>query len=127
MDEKLKKHGAISWAELMTTDMAGAKAFYADLFGWEYEDMPMEGGMVYSCLNANGDPVGGIMDIPPDAPPMPSNWGLYVTVDDADTTAEQAVARGGQILVPPKDIPEVGRFCVIQDPQGACINIISYV
>ena len=57
---------------------------------------------------------------------MPPNWGLYITVDDVDATAEQATGMGAKIIMPPQDIPEVGRFCVMQDPQGAFISIITY-
>lgn len=126
MDEKLKKHGAISWSELITTDVAGAKSFYSELFGWTYDDMPMEVGF-YSVFKANGEEIGGIMPLPPDAQQMPPCWGQYVTVDDVDAVAEKVLAKGGKIIMPPKDIPDVGRFCVIQDPQGAFISIITYV
>ncbi len=125
MDEKLKKHGSISWSELMTSDVAGAKKFYGDLFGWKFEDMPME-NMDYTVVSVNDDEVAGMMPFPPDSPPMPPNWGLYITVDDVDTTAEKASGMGAKIVMPPQDIPEVGRFCVLQDPQGAFISIITY-
>ena len=125
MDEKLKKHGAISWSELLTSDVAAAKTYYQKLFGWTFEDMPVE-ETTYSVVQANGEQVGGIMPMPPDAGEMPPAWGLYVTVDDVDATAKLAESLGGKICMPPKDVPEVGRFCVIQDPQGAFISIISY-
>ena len=125
MDEKLKRHGSISWSELMTSDVAGAKKFYSELFGWKFEDMPME-NMDYTVVSVNDDEVAGMMPFPPDSPPMPPNWGLYITVDDVDATAEQASGMGAKIVMPPQDIPEVGRFCVMQDPQGAFISIITY-
>lgn len=125
MDEKLRKHGAISWSELMTSDVAGAKQFYSQMFGWEYEDAPME-EMTYSVVKVNGEEVAGIMPFPPDSPPMPPNWGLYITVDDADAAARKAEELGAKVIMPPRDIPEVGRFCVLQDPQGAFISIIAY-
>ncbi len=125
MDEKLKKHGAISWSELLTSDVAGAKKFYGELFGWKFEDMPME-NMDYTVVSINDDEVAGIMPFPPDTPPMPPNWGLYITVDNVDELAEKATGYGAKIIMPPKDIPEVGRFCVMQDPQGAFISIITY-
>ncbi len=124
MDEKLRKHGSISWSELMTTDVAGAKKFYSDLFGWEFDEMPME-EMTYSVVKANGDAVGGIMPMPKDAPPMPPVWGIYVSVDNVDETTEKATTMGATILMPPRDIPEVGRFAVIKDPQGAFISMIT--
>jgi predicted enzyme related to lactoylglutathione lyase len=54
-------------------------------------------------------------------------WGAYVTVDNVDTTAKAAVQLGGKLLMPPTDIPDVGRFCVIRDPQGAVISAITYL
>ena len=70
--------------------------------------------------------LGGIRSIPPQAEGTPPNWGVYVTVDDVDATAGKAEELGGKILVPPTDIPNVGRFSVLQDPQGAVISAITY-
>jgi uncharacterized protein len=126
MEEHFKQHGAFSWSELMTTDVAGAKAFYTKLFGWETEDMNMP-DMTYTVVKAGGNGVGGIMPMPKDAPKgMPPMWGVYVTVKDVDQTAKTAEGLGAKLLVPPTDIPTVGRFCVIQDPQGAVISAITY-
>ena len=125
MEDKLKRHGAISWSELITTDVDAAKSFYGEVFNWTFEDAPME-GMTYTLFNANGKEIGGIMPTPEQAEGMPPAWGLYITVDDVDATAEKAVGLGAKISMPPSDIPEVGRFCVLQDPQGAYISIISY-
>jgi predicted enzyme related to lactoylglutathione lyase len=126
MEELFKKHGAFSWFELMTTDIPAAKDFYAKLFGWTTEDMPMEGG-TYTVVKLKDKGVGGIMGMPPDAKGMPPMWGVYVTVDNVDATAKKALEMGGKVIMAPKDIPDVGRFCVIQDPQGATIAVISYV
>ena len=125
MDEAMKQHGAFSWNELMTTDVTGAKKFYAETFGWDFRDEPME-GMTYTIVHAGGKDVGGIMNMPPDAGEHPPVWGAYVTVDNVDDTAKKAEAAGGKIHLPPQDSPGVGRFCVIQDPQGAYISAISY-
>lgn len=126
MSEQFMQHGAFSWCELMTTDVAAAKTFYSGLFGWETEDMSMP-GMTYTVVKAGGSGIGGIMATPPEAQGVPPMWGAYVTVDDVDATAQTATKLGGKVLVPPRDIPEVGRFCVIQDPQGAVINAITYI
>jgi predicted enzyme related to lactoylglutathione lyase len=125
MKDPFKQHGAFSWSELMTTDVDGAKKFYAELFGWETEDMDM-GDMNYTVVKVGGDGVGGIMTTPPQAAGIPPNWGVYVTVDDVDATAKKAEKLGGKILVPPTDIPTVGRFSVLQDLQGAVISAITY-
>lgn len=125
MNDAFKQHGAFSWNELMTADVAAAKKFYAAAFGWEYQDEPM-GDMTYTIVKAGGKEIGGIMAMPPEAGNMPPVWGAYVTVNDVDNTAKKVEAAGGKIHVPPQDIPGVGRFCVIQDPQGAYISAISY-
>lgn len=120
------KHGQFDWCELMTTDVDAAKKFYTMLFGWETEDMSMP-GMTYTVVKVGGQGVGGIMPIPENAKGMPPMWGAYVTVDDVDKTAQLAQKLGGKLHVPPTDIPTVGRFCVIEDPQGAVINAITYL
>jgi predicted enzyme related to lactoylglutathione lyase len=126
MDELFKTHGAFSWFELMTSDIAAATNFYTKLFGWTTENMSMEGG-TYTVVKVADKGVGGIMNMPPTAQGMPPMWGVYVTVNDVDATAKKAQDLGGKVIMPPKDIPDVGRFCVIQDPQGATIAAISYV
>jgi uncharacterized protein len=126
MNELFKRQGAFSWSELMTTDVEGAIKFYSKLFGWKTEDMPME-NMKYTIVKVGEEGLGGIMPVPPQAQGTPPNWGVYVTVDDVDATAQKAEKLGGKILVPPTDIPNVGRFCVLQDPQGAVISAIEYI
>ena len=125
MKDPFKTHGAFSWNELMTTDPAAAKEFYGKLLGWEMEDMNME-QMTYTVVKAGGDGIGGIMNIPPESSAAPPHWGAYITVDNVDETAQTAETLGGKIMMPPRDIPGVGRFAVIQDPQGAFISLITY-
>lgn len=123
MDKKLLKQGMISWSELLTTDMAAAKNFYGLLLGWKWTDMPE---MNYSVFEVGKEQIGGAMKITEDMKGVPPHWGLYVTVDDVDATAKKAAELGGKVIVPPMDIPEVGRFCTIRDPQGAVFSIIRY-
>jgi hypothetical protein len=125
MNDPFKQHGAFSWCELMTSNVAASKDFYGKLFGWQMQDMPME-GTTYTVLKAGGAEVGGIMATPEAAAGMPPHWGTYVTVADVDATAKQALELGGRLMLPPRDIPGVGRFCLIQDPQGAMLYAITY-
>ncbi|MBE9116728.1 VOC family protein [Lusitaniella coriacea LEGE 07157] len=125
MDNLFQQHGAFSWGELMTTDPTAAKEFYQKVFGWTMEDMPME-GMTYTVVKAGERSVGGIMPIPPQAKGESPAWGNYVTVEDVDASVKLVKELGGKILVPPTDIPDTGRFCLIQDPQGATISMITY-
>lgn len=124
--DPFQQHGAFSWFELMTTDPDAAKEFYAQLLGWSLEDNPMPGMPPYTIIKAGDQEVGGLMGIPPNAPSMPPAWGVYITVDNVDATAEKARTLGAQILMPPTDIETVGRFAVIQDPQGATFSLITY-
>jgi uncharacterized protein len=125
MINPFQQHGAFSWCELMTTDLKAAEAFYVNLFGWTVADGPVE-GMEYRVMSAGGQGVGGMMTIPPDSPPMPPHWGATVTVEDVDATIAKAEALGGKVLMQPQAIPTVGRFAVIQDPQGAVVSVITY-
>jgi len=128
MADDMKTQGIFSWNELMTTDVEGAKAFYTKLLGWTTEDQPMPSmGMTYTLVKAGDRPVGGIMPMPPDAgKDMPSVWGSYVNVQDVDVSAQKAMELGGRIYKEPTDIPGVGRFCVVGDPQGAFLALITF-
>ena len=125
MEEQFKRHGAFSWCELMTNDVAAAKNFYSQLLGWTIEEMEME-GMTYNVLKAGEEAVGGIMATPPQAQGAPPQWGVYITVDDVDAVAKKAEELGAKTVVPLTDIPDVGRMYSFQDPQGAVISVITY-
>jgi uncharacterized protein len=126
MINPFQQHGAFSWCELMTTDLQGAEEFYVKLFGWTMADGPVE-GMEYRIMSAGGQAIGGMMPIPPDQQQMPPNWGATVTVENVDTTIQMAETLGGKVLMQPHEIPTVGKFAIIQDPQGAVITVITYL
>lgn len=125
MGDRYKQHGALSWCELMTTDVESAKKFYTELLGWATEEMPM-GDMPYTLLKAGDEGVGGIMPTPPQAAGVPPHWGIFITVDDVDSVAKKAEDLGAKTIVPLTDVPGVGRFYTFQDPQGAVISVITY-
>ena len=125
MENRFKTHGAFSWTELMTTDSEAAKRFYGELFGWQFEEFPAK-DMKYTVVKAAGEAMGGIMSMPAEAQGVPPNWGTYVTVDDVDATVKKATAMQAKVIMAPREIPDVGRFAVIQDPQGAVLMVITY-
>lgn len=125
MNNPMKQHGTFSWNELVTTDIEGAKSFYSELFNWQLEDMQSE--MPYTIAKINGQETAGMMPLTPDCEEMPPAWGGYITVDNVENSAKQAEKLGGKILLEPRNIPDVGRFCVIADPQGATLTIITYI
>ncbi len=113
--------GTFSWADLATTDVEGAKRFYASLFGWVAEDMPAGDDAVYSMMRLDDRSVAAIAPQPEQqsqagVPPM---WQSYVTVEDVDATAARAAELGAHVHAGPFDVMEAGRMAVIQDPQGA--------
>ncbi|MBK6470039.1 MAG: VOC family protein [Betaproteobacteria bacterium] len=120
-----KTQGAFSWSELMTTDPTAAVAFYTKLFGWGVQDMDMGTGP-YHVVKVGETSVAGIMGMPPGAAAMPPAWGCYVTVDNVDQTLARCSELGGKTLVPPMDVPGVGRMAVLQDPQGAVLSVMTY-
>ena len=122
----IKQAGAFSWNELMTTDVKGAKVFYGELFGWRMQDIKA-GSMDYTMVKLGDTEIAGIMAIPETAAGMPPTWGAYVTVNNVDALLPRVEKLGGKVLMPPHDIPDVGRFAVIQDPQGAMLSLISYL
>jgi predicted enzyme related to lactoylglutathione lyase len=90
--------------------------------------MPMEEtGQDYVVCRAGDHTAGGMMMMPAQAQGVPPHWGAYITVDDVDAAAAKATELGGRIIVPPTDIPKVGRFSTLQDPQGAVFSVIKYL
>lgn len=122
MSDAFQTHGAVSWLELRTKDVAKAKAFYKDVIGWEVEEMPMPDG-TYTVLKAGGEPIGGITT---HGAGDEGTWAGYITVDNVDDRVAKAEAAGGNVVMAPFDIPGVGRTAVVIDAVGAAINFITY-
>ncbi|HYM21015.1 MAG TPA: VOC family protein [Candidatus Kapabacteria bacterium] len=109
------ENGAFCWWELYTNDIEGAKKFYTSLFGWT-----TGGDANYAeWKNSDGVSIGGMMQIQKEWGEVPPHWMSYVMVADCDKTAELAKSLGAQVFVGPQDIPNMGRFAVLDDPQHA--------
>ena len=113
--------GTFSWSELVTSDAGAAKRFYTSLFGWEYDDMPIPDGPPYSMATRDGKTVAALYP----ADQQPPHWNCYVTVESADDAAAKAKELGATLIVEGMDIPNVGRFAVIQDPVGAVFGVFQ--
>lgn len=116
--------GRFVWYELMTTDTAAAIAFYTETIGWKTQ--PWESGEYTMWVGSQG-PLGGVMTLPDKAKEMgaPPHWMANVQVADVDAAVAKVRERGGQIFVEPQDIPKIGRFAVIADPQGASMSVFK--
>ncbi|MDT5272127.1 MAG: uncharacterized protein QOH49_4313 [Acidobacteriota bacterium] len=129
---KMPANGAFCWQELATTDLDAAQNFYKTLLGWEVKEGKAPAGeeseappMVYNEIVVAGAHVGGMYKMGTEFGAAPSHWMAYVAVDDVDAKAVQVLELGGTVCVQPMDIPNVGRFCVINDPTGATISLIT--
>lgn len=116
--------GSLTWNELLTKDPEAARSFYGDLFGWDSEDQQM-GPATYTVFSKGDEQTAGMMEIDPNWGDVPPNWTVYFAVEDCDAAAEKAEQLGGQVRMPSQDVPGVGRFAAIQDPQGANFSIIK--
>ncbi len=113
--------GTPNWVDLQTTDQAAAKAFYGGVFGWSYDDQPMEGDAVYSLAKLGDENVAAIAPQSPElaaagAPPM---WNTYLAVDSADEAAAKVGPAGGTVAMEPFDVMDAGRMAFVLDPSGA--------
>ena len=115
---------AWNWDEVMSRDFAGAKQFYADVFGWTYTDMS-GGGFEYATFEVNGNTAGGIGGLPAEVPEeVSAHWRMYFAVDDADEAVDMVVKLGGSVFSPPQDMP-YGRHADVADPTGARFSVIK--
>lgn len=116
--------GRWCWMELMTTDPDGAKAFYGDLFGWTFEDMPAGPGMTYTFCRLHGDDVGALYAQPAEQREagVPPHWLPYVATGDVDASVAAACDGGGS-AIGPHEVGEAGKSAYVTDPQGAVVGL----
>jgi predicted enzyme related to lactoylglutathione lyase len=116
--------GAFCWSELMTRDTSAATKFYTALFGWKTKASDAT-AFPYTHWQNDGADIGGMLAIQEQWGPMPPCWVNYVQVKNCDETAAKTSSLGGKVCMPPTDIPNTGRFAMLQDPQGAMFSVIA--
>jgi predicted enzyme related to lactoylglutathione lyase len=109
------------WNECWTQDDKAALAFYEKVFGYSHDAMDMGPQGTYHVLKKDGVPRCGLMRSAPNSKP---GWLPYVSVADCDAIAKHAGTLGATAIVPPTDIPNVGRFAILMDPAGAVLGVI---
>lgn len=117
--------GSLSWSELVTRDIEAAKEFYGSVFGWTgtTADTPPT---TYTEWKLGERSIGGMLQMNSDWPAdIPAHWMAYFAVASCDEGAATAEELGATVAVPPTDIPDVGRFSLIEDPHGARFTIIQ--
>jgi len=111
------------WNELGTNDTAKAGDFYTTVFGWSKNVQNF--GMEYTSFINGERPAGGMYGITPEMGNIPPHWLVYFAVADCDVTVEKAQSLGAQVMKPAEDIPTVGRFAILTDPQGGAFAVIK--
>ncbi len=114
--------GRILWHELSTTDKKAAAAFYLKAVGWTtqaWEENPS-----YVMFAAGGRPMAGLLALGAEAGARP-NWLTYIGTPNLESTVAQAQALGAKVLKPAEGVPAVGRWVVLQDPQGAVFAVLQ--
>lgn len=112
------------WYEVMTTDVDAAARFYSAVVGWQAKDSGMA-GFDYRLFYSGDGMVAGLMAQPQESAGSPPAWLGYIGVADVDATTAKAASLGATVYVEPRDIPGVGRFSVIADPQGAVVALFN--
>jgi hypothetical protein len=112
----MNQNGHFVWYDLMSKDPKASEEFYTKVVGWSYQDFPMP-DFTYRMIAHGENQLGGIVPLE-EADDIPSHWISYLNVPNVDETVKKAEELGGKSCVPPTDIPEVGRFAVVNDPQG---------
>lgn len=123
---QIPAHGTFCWNELMTTDTKKAGDFFTTLLGWTAKEQPMGAAGMYTIFNAGESMAAGMMKITPEMGNVPPHWMSYIAVQPkVDDLVPKVEKLGGKIVVPPMDVPNVGRFILIQDPTGAHVALIT--
>ena len=112
--------GAPCWVDLFTSDPDRARAFYSEIFGWTSESAGEEYGGYFNFAK-DGIPVAGGMRNDGQAG-TPDGWSIYLATDDVERVTKEAVANGGEVVVPAMDVMELGTMAVVSDPGHASIG-----
>ena len=122
--EIIREPNTLCWTELLTPDPTATGNFYTQLFGWE-ATIGQAGPFPYTEFSVDGTLDSGMMPINPEWGPVPPQWLSYFLVADCDRSAAKTTELGGKVVIPPTDIPDVGRSAVVRDPQGAMFGLFA--
>ena len=119
--------GSIGWIDLTVDNAETVKDFYSTVTGWESSPVSMNGYDDFSFAPPDsGEPVAGICHARGSNADLPATWIIYITVADVDASARTCEALGGRVVVEPKNMGEMGRYCLIEDPAGAVAALFAY-
>jgi predicted enzyme related to lactoylglutathione lyase len=119
--------GAMCWNELLSPDIETSGRFYRGVFDWSSDRVDTSADSSYTIFKAGTTMIGGMMARPARLKDVPPHWLTYFGVEDCDAAAKKVEHLGGKVLQPPTDIPNIGRFAVCQDGQGAAFAIAYFL
>lgn len=123
--ELVNEKGAFGWTELNTRNPEGAKQFYGAVFGWETNDLEIEGGGTYTEWLVDDRQVGGMLDMRGRVPDqVPPHWLVYFGSVDTDEAVAKVKELGGEVMFGPVDI-KPGRMAVVKDSFGASFAVMT--
>jgi len=128
---EMPKHGDFCWSEIAVTDLGKCRAFYENVFGWQFNKSESTGGemeyLEFSSFGGESED-GALYEMKAEmfgGHLPPAHVAQYISVDDVDASLEKAKSLGGSVVFGPYDIPNVGRMAVINDPTGAAVSLIT--
>ncbi|AFN74383.1 glyoxalase/bleomycin resistance protein/dioxygenase [Melioribacter roseus P3M-2] len=122
-----KTIGAIAWHDLTVDDATGLKSFYEKVTGWKSQPVSMGDYDDYNMIiPSEGNPVAGICHKKGENANLPSLWMIYINVENLDSSIEACKGNGGKVISGPKVINGMGKYCVIEDPAGACCALFEH-
>jgi hypothetical protein len=123
-DGDVAPEGTFVWDELLTTDVQGARGFYGDVFGWTSGQLP-DATTTYYAFRSGEVSRAGLMQKPEEVPaPL---WQTFLATDDVNASVEKARSLGAEIHVEGIGVPNIGRFAVLADPQGAVVGLFQFL
>ncbi len=123
--ELANEPGTLNWNQCQTDDPGRAAAFYADVFGYEVDEIDLGGGEPFRVLKVDGRGVAGVREHVPQMGNVPPHWSTVFQVADTDESVGKATELGGTVVMEPLDLPDIGRIAVLQDPVGAAFQVIE--
>lgn len=122
--------GKVIWHDLLTSDIAASQAFYAGLFGWEFEAVPLTLGLgrrgEYVMIRSGGRLIGGMLDVSRvQGEVNSSQWVVVMSVSDLDGALGAVRANAGEVLTPATDLADRGRIAVVKDSTGALFALLE--
>ena len=113
------------WQELVTTDQEASGNFFSKLLGWNLKQVDAGKFGTYTLFQKEGQDIAGMMNPTSYTPGEGSYWHSYISVENIDNCAEQTIKLVGKVLVPPHEVPDVGRICAVSDPTGAIVHLMQ--